>query len=262
MKKLLSFIIALLLNSFSTGITHAETIVDPPLDASTEDSFSIFDPLSDGTGTTKSSSSAQTGIIDLSNLKANMDFCLKVPRTKAEYEGNPEDIDRYPDLPYRVTIIEEPLQAKDQGSPGQDYYSKICYRTTFSYKDVNGLPQIDSVLTKNCEAQTILNQMKSESQKALDLKVSCRQVQVMLTKGGTSTITAYISMIYQFAAGIGGLIAVLIIIINGIMISASGGDADAISGAKGRIVKSLVGLAVLFSSALILYTVNPTFFTY
>jgi len=69
-------------------------------------------------------------------------------------------------------------------------------------------------------------------------------------------------MIYTWAAGFVGLIAVGVIMISSIQISLSGGDSQAVTNSKDRIVKSLAGLAVLFLSGLILYTINPNFFTY
>jgi type IV secretory pathway VirB2 component (pilin) len=68
-------------------------------------------------------------------------------------------------------------------------------------------------------------------------------------------------MIYRWGASLVGIIAVTIIIISGIQISASGGDSEAINAGKKRILQSIVGIIVLFLSSLILYTVNPTFFT-
>ena len=70
----------------------------------------------------------------------------------------------------------------------------------------------------------------------------------------------YIGMIYTWGASIVGIIAVLIIVISGIQISAGGGDPEAINSAKKRIIQSLSGIAVLFLSGLILYTINPDFF--
>ena len=83
----------------------------------------------------------------------------------------------------------------------------------------------------------------------------------ILAKGGTSFIEAYIGLIYRWAAGLVGLIAVAVIIISSIQISFAGGETEAVNKAKGRIIKSIAGIAVLFLSGLILYTTNPTFFT-
>ena len=57
------------------------------------------------------------------------------------------------------------------------------------------------------------------------------------------------------------MIAVLIMVISGIQISAAAGDQQAVTNAKNRIVQSLGGLALLFLSGIVLYTINPTFFT-
>ncbi len=89
----------------------------------------------------------------------------------------------------------------------------------------------------------------------------CRELQMLLSQSGTIVIFFYINTIYRWAATIVGLISVMVMIFSGIQISTSGGDTEVLSSAKGRIVKSLSGLAVLFLSGLILYTVNPTFFT-
>jgi hypothetical protein len=39
------------------------------------------------------------------------------------------------------------------------------------------------------------------------------------------------------------------------------GDADQVSGARDRITQSLIAIGFLFVSGIILYAVNPTFFT-
>ncbi|MFA6528985.1 MAG: hypothetical protein WCT46_05615 [Candidatus Gracilibacteria bacterium] len=88
---------------------------------------------------------------------------------------------------------------------------------------------------------------------------ACRAIQILVSTSGTGLLKFYVLQIYIWAASVVGIIAVLIIVISGIQISASGGT-DQISSAKTRITQSLAGLAILFLSALILYTINPTFF--
>ena len=90
---------------------------------------------------------------------------------------------------------------------------------------------------------------------------TCQKIQVLLSNSGTLVMYTYIGYIYRFATNIVGLIAVMIIIFSGIQIATSGGDTEVLSSAKSRIIKSLGGIAVLFLSGLILYTVNPTFYT-
>lgn len=90
---------------------------------------------------------------------------------------------------------------------------------------------------------------------------SCQRVTVLLGQGGVSLIQTYVGMIYKWAATMAGIVCVLIIIVSGIQIAASGGDTSGIDAARKRITQSLLALAVLFLSAGILYLINPNFFT-
>lgn len=90
---------------------------------------------------------------------------------------------------------------------------------------------------------------------------TCTLVQIIRGTTGTGILKTYIAVIYRWAAGIVGIIAVLVIVISGIQISMDQGSGESVGKAKTRIMQSLSGLVVLFLSALILYTINPTFFT-
>lgn len=89
----------------------------------------------------------------------------------------------------------------------------------------------------------------------------CTYVQLVVSQSGTGLLKTYIAIIYRWAAGIVGIICVLVIVISGIQISMDQGSGESVGSAKNRIMQSLAGLVILFLSALILYTVNPTFFT-
>ncbi len=91
--------------------------------------------------------------------------------------------------------------------------------------------------------------------------VSCTIKERISGTSGVDLFGKYIGGIYRWAAGVGGMIAVLIIVISGIQISASGENAENLSKAKERIMQSLIGLALLFLSGAILYAINPSFFT-
>jgi threonine/homoserine/homoserine lactone efflux protein len=67
--------------------------------------------------------------------------------------------------------------------------------------------------------------------------------------------------LYRWAVSIVGIIAVLLMVFSGIQISTAGGDTGKIDEAKNRIMQSLIAIAILFLSGLILYTINPGFFT-
>jgi len=79
-------------------------------------------------------------------------------------------------------------------------------------------------------------------------------------ENGVDLISAYIGLIYKYGASIIGIICVLILVVSGIQISAGGLNTEGVNQAKERIIQSLLSLILLFSSALILKTVNPNFF--
>ena len=178
-----------------------------------------------------------------------------------------------PDDGYVITIMEEPLNTEEVGETkigggGDDYVVRRCYRNSFQYTKVTtkdgkksySTQTVPALLNKcSATAQGLMTSHKND--KELNIKYSCKEVQVILTKGGTSAIYGYISMLYRWGASMVGNIAVTVIIASGIQISASGGDSEAINSAKKRILQSITGIIVLFLSSLILYTINPTFFT-
>lgn len=161
-----------------------------------------------------------------------------------------------------ISFIEEPLSLKEDNT-SQKLQTRLCYRSTFRYI-INGEETTITELANasaGCSTQAE-EKMKNEALvNEYKLSYSCQVIMAVLAKGGTSFIEGYIGLIYRWAAGIAGLIAVGVIIISSVQISFAGGEAGEIDKAKGRIIKSLAGLAVLFLSGLILYTVNPTFFT-
>jgi len=83
-----------------------------------------------------------------------------------------------------------------------------------------------------------------------------------LVEGGDSTgiMTAFARQIYTFLAGTVGLLSVLMIIVGGIQISVAGTNQEGLEAGKDRILAAMTGLALLFLSSLILYTINPLFF--
>lgn len=163
---------------------------------------------------------------------------------------------------YIITKIEEPLEIAVNDEEGADFRQRKCYRHTFQYSDPTtniGLTTKTELSKTACPlstAETLVSDPDS-----MIASYTCREIQVILSKGGTSMIYGYIGMIYQWGASIVGIIAVTVIILSGIQISAAGGDPEAITSARKRILQSLAGIAVLFLSGLILYTINPNFFT-
>lgn len=72
-----------------------------------------------------------------------------------------------------------------------------------------------------------------------------------------TSIVDYINSTYRFAALIGGLLAVLMLIYAGYRYMTSYGDPEKIADAKDIIEKTLLGLGLLIVAALILQTINP-----
>ena len=73
----------------------------------------------------------------------------------------------------------------------------------------------------------------------------------------TSSISSYIKSIYTYAIGVVGIVATVVIMINGLIWITSMGNASRISYAKDWIAAALTGLALALFSYAILYIVNP-----
>jgi hypothetical protein len=127
--------------------------------------------------------------------------------------------------------------------------------------DANGV-EVSRVFTKyKCEGDSKWAYVKYTSDGSCPTDAEyCTYVQLIYSQSGTGLLKTYIAILYRWAAGIVGIISVLVIVISGIQISADQGSGEAVGSAKNRIMQSLAGLVILFLSALILYTINPTFF--
>lgn len=82
----------------------------------------------------------------------------------------------------------------------------------------------------------------------------------MISFGGKSefaNIGEFIIYIYNFAIGIAGIVAVIMIIIAGIQWVTSGGNSEAITSAKKKIGQALIGMFLAYGSFFILNTINP-----
>lgn len=142
-------------------------------------------------------------------------------------------------------ILEEPLGGPD---------AKYCFRVCKNAEVKPGQASAGNTKTRICELKDTC-----VGGGALTDNVNCQRIQIIQADGGLDLLNQYVRMIYLWSAGVIGIIAVLIIVVSGIemMITGSSGSIDE---AKSRIVKSLLGLVILFLSGLILYTINPTFF--
>lgn len=89
----------------------------------------------------------------------------------------------------------------------------------------------------------------------------CQTVRVFGSKSGLGLLFTYIGLIYRWVAGVIGVVAVFYIVYAGIKISTAGDNTAAVDEAKTKIIQAIAGLVLLFISAVVLYTINPNFFT-
>lgn len=152
---------------------------------------------------------------------------------------------------YVITIMEERINPPSTQNAGQKA----------GQNDVN--------INSNQATQGVLNCFR-QTQNDKELYVStckpsdtttCQPVQVIYAQSGAGLIYTYIGLIYRWAAGTAGVITVLYLVVAGVMMASSQGDAAKYEKAKEYIMNSIAGLVLLFLSALILYTINPNFFT-
>ena len=80
-------------------------------------------------------------------------------------------------------------------------------------------------------------------------------------ESGVDLLGNYFGLWYKIGSLVLGLICVLVIVISGVQIIFGGVSEESVTSAKTRIWGALLSLILLFSSALILKTINPLFFT-
>jgi hypothetical protein len=184
-----------------------------------------------------------------------------------------------------ITVLEEPLSAenifqrarvcttkfiKDEWGVLQpvdrrtmDLYQNTATPTTEELNDIEyiiGIDECREFFVKDCTPKNEKQTSVGENN-ALPIRIACDQVQIIFAESGSGIIKAYVGLIYRWAAGIVGVIAVIVIMINGISISMAGSDSGKLDTAKNKIVQSLVALAILFLAGLLLHSINPNYFT-
>jgi len=148
---------------------------------------------------------------------------------------------------YIITVVEEPIGFAS-GASGAGEQVTECYRktTVTPPADATSQPKITSEIVMGCDVTD---------------NVTCQPIQIYYAQSGADLLFTYISRVYKWAAGTVGIITVLYLVWGGIEIAASQGDTGKMEKAKAKIIQSIGGLVLLFLSALILYTINPNFFT-
>lgn len=160
-----------------------------------------------------------------------------------------------------IQIIEEPLNFM-KSPDDEDLEIRSCYRNTIIYSSKTlQSPFIRNDLLRKCSpsGQSLAAQYNDPNADFM-IAFSCREVQAVISSSGKSLLFNVIRTFYFWGGGMAGIISVTVIVLSGIQISASGGDSEATSSAKKRIIKSLSAIALLFLSGLLLNTINPNFF--
>lgn len=75
--------------------------------------------------------------------------------------------------------------------------------------------------------------------------------------GEVKDIAEYIAALYKYTVGIGGILATVMVIVGGIIYLTAGGNPSRITQAKEYIGNALIGAVLLFTSYLLLQTLNP-----
>ncbi len=161
------------------------------------------------------------------------------------------------------TVLEESLDTPDTQANGNNTTIRKCFRYTEILQCIpegatKKQKQVNQQLLKKCP-DDIPNTGTDINNQYFD----CQEVAVIVSDvaaGGTGILQVYVSLIYRWAAGIVGVIAVLMIVVSGVQITMADGEPSKVDEAKTRIFQSLGGIALLFLASALLYVINPTFF--
>jgi len=77
------------------------------------------------------------------------------------------------------------------------------------------------------------------------------------TPTATTTFPEYVKYLVNFSITISGIIALGVLVWAGFLYLTSAGNLSQMEDAKRKIIGSLLGLTIIISSYLILYTINP-----
>jgi len=149
-----------------------------------------------------------------------------------------------------ITVLEETIGAPSSKATDTNVIS--CFRITKCTKEEGCKPKYGE-LDDGC-SPVAYNEKTQEG-------TICDRVQAYIAKSGAGLLFAYIGTIYRWAAGTIGIVCVLFLVVGGVQITIAGDNQGIIDDAKQRIIQSIAGLVILLLSAIILYTVNPNFFT-
>jgi cell wall-associated NlpC family hydrolase len=155
-----------------------------------------------------------------------------------------------------VTILEESIGKSPDKNPDDATRIISCFRKTTCTKTARTQT---ATATAGCNSEYAKTCDPSNTSE--DKKIFCSRVQVIISQNGISMLFSYLSLIYIWGAGVGATISVLYMIYGGYMFITALDNTSSVDEAKDKILQSLIGLSILILSAIILYTINPNFFT-
>jgi hypothetical protein len=172
--------------------------------------------------------------------------CESVPGKKYSAE-NPTLVEK---TPPNCIFLEEPIG----GEIGVDLFKVNCNVSTKDLKDPK--KNISFCTYRLWRGEAIKSTEKGPIQALLSYDASKPY------QGSFGLLYSYVSVIYKYLSGLIVGIVVLMIVVGGIEMSISGGDSEKVTHGKDRITKAIIGMVIWFLASLILYTINPTFFTF
>lgn len=160
-------------------------------------------------------------------------------------------------------VVVEDNNANEGSLPGLNVSDPSYKQVEEILDEISPYEEASDLITKGCNndnSKEALPIVTDGSASPIPL-VHCSLVERITGETGTDVFSQYVGALYKWAAGIVGIVTVLIMVFSGIQISMAGGDSGKIDSAKNRIMQSIIGLVILFLAGLILYTINPGFFT-
>ncbi len=161
---------------------------------------------------------------------------------------------------FLITEITEPLGApvnvEDSESKIINVYAGVC--CLLPVISPEGKKGADGKTEAICEEERTIYTATFES--CVENAVFCDQRQWIISRTGAGILKVFVKQFYMIMATMVGSTAVVTLVINGVRISVSGVTGD-ISEAKQKIFQAIGGIVILFLSGMILYTINPGFFS-
>lgn len=157
-------------------------------------------------------------------------------------------------------VIAPDVELEDAENRVMTVYAGLCCLA--AEESASGVQTCDDTRT----IYTGVNETWSSNSSAFDAcedavgEGDCERKQWVIASSGVNLVQVVVKQIFTWGAFTVGGIAVMTMVIQGVKISVSGVSGD-ITESKNKILQAIAGIVLLFLSGLILYTINPSFFT-